>query len=92
MLFRFRHAVIEVVQELPKRNDEVVEDVARLLIVDLVASFDHAGVDLNHLLFNHSHVSHRDKIQDVLSIHVYSRVDFTGVEEIKLVHGFIYEI
>jgi hypothetical protein len=55
LLFCFRDALLEVVEQFTEGEDELVQDVAGLLEIEVVGFFQHAGVHFDHFLFDQSH-------------------------------------
>lgn len=68
LLLRLRDALLEVCQQLAKRNDEIIEDMGRLGIGQFIASLQHACVHLDDFLLDHSHVTDCHEVQNVFAV------------------------
>lgn len=92
MLLSLGHALIKIVQEFSKWDDEMPEHVIGLLDIDFMASLYHASVNFYHFFLDKSHVADCHVVQHMLSISIYRSIDLIRVIKIKFIHCFADKI
>ena len=79
--------MVELVQQLPQREDELSHDVLCLLQGEIIAALEHAGVDAEHCLLGHAHALQGDVVEYVLALLLDQPVDLSRIEDVEVVHA-----